>query len=55
MHTGCAKVWEGLYNMGGHRLAFKCEKTEDMGNNMATDSTFYWLYNEKDEMIDNGK
>ena len=51
----CAKVWEGLYKMGGHRLSFKCEKTEDLGNNMATDSTLYWLYNNNDEMIDNGK
>ena len=41
--------------MGGHRLAFKTDDTTDLGEGLATDSTLYWLYNAKDEMIDNGK
>lgn len=51
----CAKTWEGLYKIGGEKLEFKCEKCESLGDNMASDSTIFWLYNKEGKCIEEGK
>jgi len=51
----CSKAFEGASSAGIAKIVLRSNDVLDMGNDMASDSSYYWMYNQEGQQVDNGK